>query len=313
MEKKTVSGLSISPLTLGTVQLGMPYGIANKSGMPDKSTSCSILQAAIDGGISSFDTANEYGESEKVLGSFFNNKAEPLFITKLRFNVDSRTKATDLEEQLYRCVKNSITNLRIKRIPVLLLHNPEVLEEHGETIAFLFRRIQSEGLVNKIGVSFGANTDEQFQTVWEIVQDDLYEVVQVPANIFDRRLFHNEGFEKLQANNKIVFVRSIFLQGVLFLKENELPNHLSEAQQALHIVNNISQKSGFSIAQLAVSFIRDLDYVDSLVIGAETPEQLGATIELMKGPALPKRVREECMQRLNELPENVINPALWNI
>lgn len=68
------NGYKISELTLGTVQLGIPYGINNKYGMPTFSQSEEILQTAIDHGVVSFDTAKGYGKSEAVLGQFFAEK-----------------------------------------------------------------------------------------------------------------------------------------------------------------------------------------------------------------------------------------------
>jgi hypothetical protein len=43
MNYTKVNGLNISKLTLGTVQLGMEYGIANKSGKPDMKKAFKIL------------------------------------------------------------------------------------------------------------------------------------------------------------------------------------------------------------------------------------------------------------------------------
>ncbi len=66
MNYTQINGLNISKLTLGIVQLGMEYGIANKSGKPDMEKALEILQTAINKGINSFDTANAYGNSEEV-------------------------------------------------------------------------------------------------------------------------------------------------------------------------------------------------------------------------------------------------------
>lgn len=54
-------------LVLGTAQLGMSYGIANKTGLPDLATATAIVQTAWESGICEFDTAQAYGKSEQVL------------------------------------------------------------------------------------------------------------------------------------------------------------------------------------------------------------------------------------------------------
>lgn len=311
MKHKIIKGLPISALTLGTVQLGMDYGIANKQGRPDEETSSSILKTALDRGICSFDTARAYGQSEEVLGTFFKDREKPLLITKVRLDFDKNTTHAELEERMHQSVQTSISHLQMNRLPLLMLHHPAVLEDHATSMINIVKSMKQEGFVDKVGVSFGANTDEQFATIWDVVQDDLFEAVQVPVNILDHRLFHNGGFQKLKDTHKIVFARSIFLQGALFIKENELPEHLVEASQPLKILQEISQKSGLSIAQLAVSFIRDLDEVHSLVIGIERTEQLTSTLELMEGPELSAHIRQECMDRLAHVPEKIVNTLLW--
>ena len=60
---------ALSPkLILGTAQLGQNYGVANTTGRPDQQSANDIVRCALDGGISLFDTAQGYGESEAVLG-----------------------------------------------------------------------------------------------------------------------------------------------------------------------------------------------------------------------------------------------------
>ncbi|SEQ45881.1 Predicted oxidoreductase [Virgibacillus subterraneus] len=312
MQQETVSGLHISPFTLGTVQLGMDYGIANKQGRPDQDASFSILRNALEAGVCSFDTAHAYGESEQVLGSFFTDKDKATIITKSNPEYSIHTSEVELEKNMYCQVETSLTHLKINKLPALLIHNPDILLRHGTTVTAVLKKMRSEGLVDKAGVSFGANTDEQLQAIWDFVKDELYEVVQFPINILDHRMFHNGGFQKLKEAKKIVFARSIFLQGVLFFKADELPAHLVEAYEPLRILQDISFKSGLSIAQLAVSFIRDLDVVHSLVIGVENLEQLISTLSLMEGPELPEQVRQECMQRLAQVPEKVVNTLFWS-
>ena len=82
MKYTTVSGKRLSSMSLGTVQLGMNYGIANNSGKPDEAKSHAILRAALEGGVTSIDTARVYGNSEEVIGNFFKSyDGELPFIT----------------------------------------------------------------------------------------------------------------------------------------------------------------------------------------------------------------------------------------
>ena len=57
-------------LILGTVQLGMKYGLHNTHGQPTTEESFSILDAALAAGIDTLDTAWAYGTAEDVLGAW---------------------------------------------------------------------------------------------------------------------------------------------------------------------------------------------------------------------------------------------------
>ena len=62
--------LSARPqLCLGTVQLGMAYGVANRDGMPGEAQARQLISEALEGGITLFDTAQAYGEAEARLGA----------------------------------------------------------------------------------------------------------------------------------------------------------------------------------------------------------------------------------------------------
>lgn len=304
--------LPISPLTLGTVQLGIPYGVANKSGMPDEAAAFEILKEAVDGGVTSLDTAHAYGESERVLGRYFHGKVKPTFVSKLGIKGGGQLTGTEVERQMFSQLEGSLRDLNVNRLPVMLLHNPDELIPHGKTITSVFGKMLKEGSIGYAGVSFGANTDEQFRTLWDQVQEDVYQAVQIPINILDHRLLVNGGLKKLQQSGKTVFARSIYMQGLLFLQDDELPPHLQEASDSLAIVRDIAEKAGMSISQLATSFIRDLPGIDSLVIGVETVSQLREALYHMTAPSLPESIREECMIRLSDVPEQVVNTLLWN-
>ena len=128
MQYVNINGLKISKLTLGTVQLGMNYGIANKSGKPDIAKSFSILKTAVDGGVNSFDTSLHYGDSEEVIGSFFSEGKRginnPVLTTKFKVTPGDKLSAKEVEKQIYDCVENSLKHLKLKKSPVYMLHNP---------------------------------------------------------------------------------------------------------------------------------------------------------------------------------------------
>ena len=73
-------------LSLGTVQLGLNYGISNTGGKPSLETAFNILDGAMKNGINTLDTAAGYGDSEEVIGKWLKTKPEsehPFIVTKI--------------------------------------------------------------------------------------------------------------------------------------------------------------------------------------------------------------------------------------
>ena len=72
-------GVRLSRFQLGTVQLGMTYGLGEDKGKPSLEKAMGILDAAVVHGINVLDTANTYGDSEAVIGKWLAKRRVPLF------------------------------------------------------------------------------------------------------------------------------------------------------------------------------------------------------------------------------------------
>ncbi|HHW31324.1 MAG TPA: aldo/keto reductase [Clostridiaceae bacterium] len=310
MHYKDIKGMRISQYTLGTVQLGIDYGIANKAGKPGIEKSFSILQTAEELGINAYDTSEAYGDSENILGKYFTEKSDktnqPLIITKVRAKPGDEAEGADLEKNITSYVEASLERLNLKRIPILLLHNPNDLYTFGKRMADVMERLVTRGYIEKAGASVYTTED-----VEEMLKYDIYEAIQVPMNIFDHRLIKSGALKKLIDKNTIIFVRSIFLQGLFFLNPEELQGKLVKAKEPLVKLRQFADKAGLNIAQLALSYIRDMEGITSLVIGAETPEQVRENAKLMETPRLDPDLVEEIERTFTDIPVEILNPSLW--
>lgn len=63
--------MKANKIVLGTAQLGLDYGIANKIGKPEENKAFEIMKYAVENGINYFDTAYSYGNSEIIIRKFF--------------------------------------------------------------------------------------------------------------------------------------------------------------------------------------------------------------------------------------------------
>jgi aryl-alcohol dehydrogenase-like predicted oxidoreductase len=298
--------VTISKICLGTVQLGLNYGIANRSGQPSKDYSHKLLQYALDHGITALDTARIYGDAEDVIGSFKNNQ---------EFTVISKFKLTDAAvgnlllatAEARESIKTSCRLLNRKNLPVALFHKDmsQPIEQVTEILPKIFETLIQEGWIKKGGISVYNATELFHVSDWSNMN-----YTQVPINILDTRLLQKNLLERMNKNKVTIFARSIYLQGLLAMEE-PIPKHLSFAIPYREQLKQIAAKAKRSIKNIAFSFVRDTSCITSIVIGAETIEQLGENIELLKCPPLPKDIYAEIKESFNNVPEEIITPALW--
>ena len=311
MQYTEINGLKISQITLGTVQLGLNYGINNAEGQPSKKLAGEILSAAVKGGITSLDTSSDYGTSEKVLGEYFAEHKEnkPTIITKCSVNDwDKVLPEKEVEKRLREQTESSLKNLGYNKLPLLLLHDERDLDNYESLLPKILKKMQDENLIERAGISLN-----HFSYIDKVLKSDIFEAVQLPLNMMNVKDATGNGIEKLAENNVAVFVRSVFLQGLFFRDPETLPQGvLQNAKEPLKKMRKIAEEENVSVAELAIAYIRDLEGVVSLVMGAEKPEQVKENIALINCKSLSDGARQKIVETFKDVDERVLSPWLWN-
>jgi aryl-alcohol dehydrogenase-like predicted oxidoreductase len=291
MNYNEIMGRRVSAMSLGTVQLGMNYGIANQEGKPGREKCFAILDAAFEGGVNTLDTARAYGDSEEVLGAYFARSpgnAEKVFITtKLASGLPPGTAAAEVEKALIRSAETSLEKL--PRVNCFLLHNPEDMN-HGSVTARVLLRLVKENYADMAGVSV-----YHPEEIGIMLKDDCYQAIQIPLNIFDQRFILSGALEQLRRRNIYIFIRSVFFQGLFFLDPEKVgdPDLLRYAVPHIKTLRRLSEEGGMSTGQFAVSFLRDIPGISSLVLGADNPEQVIRNTAFFEAPPLPDNLRRK--------------------
>ena len=206
----------MNKLALGTAQFGMDYGIGSSPGKVSISEVKKILEYAKSTNIDMLDTASAYGNSEKTLGKL--NVDEFHVVTKTRhFNV---LKITDDDLTLLnRDFDQSLKDLKLDSVYGLLIHNADDLMKPGASkIIESIQNLKKTNKIKKIGVSINENKHLNF-----VLENFDIDLVQIPLNIFDRRLIDNGMLKLLSQKGLEVHARSIFLQGLLLLENSSRP------------------------------------------------------------------------------------------
>jgi len=292
-----------SRLVLGTAQLGMTYGIANKSGKPSLDLAKQIIKTAWENGIREYDTAQGYGESEKILGDAVLSLglgSDFRVMTKFDPNLDHFNRAT-----LEKAVKVSLSRLNVPILHGLMLHKEEHLEIWEKGLGDFLRGFVTKGLTEHIGVSV-YSPDKAVLAL----ETDGITIVQLPSNIFDRR-FEKAGVFRLATDKgKQIYVRSIFLQGLALMRVEELPGHMKFAVSALKRMDTLCNDARLTRQGLALGYVREAYPNAKILFGAEAPGQVEENM-VCWNESLHVNIIARVQKAFDNIEEQILNPVFW--
>lgn len=264
-----------SKLGLGTVQWGMPYGIANVSGQPSPAEIDKMIERARDQGVTLLDTAWAYGEAESVLGSLVAASRGFDIVTKTRPLSVGIEPGQDEANAVGEGFLQSLQRMRCSSAYGLLVHRAEdLLSASGDSLWRMLQSLKARGLVAKLGVS--VYHPHELEAVCGIYSIDI---VQLPLNIYDQRFLESGLLTRLQARGVEIHVRSAFLQGLLLMPAASLPacfDSIRERQGRLH---RAQEDMGLSPLEGALGYCLCREEVDRVIVGCETAVQLAGIFE----------------------------------
>jgi aryl-alcohol dehydrogenase-like predicted oxidoreductase len=291
------TGLRVSELSLGTVSLGVDYGInaPGEFGRPDRSDALRLLSAAAAAGISLYDTAPAYGESQALLGEALGGRHDCVIATKV----------PDCRDDILLSIEGSLRALRREAIDVVQIHNAtaESIKEGGTADALL--RAKSSGKVRFIGASvYGEDA------ALACVESGMFDVLQVAYNLLDQRMAARV-FPAATEASVAVLIRSVLLKGALSTKGRFLPDNLSELRAAVERALHATEQEWETLSDAALRYCLSSPAA-SVLIGARTELELARAMAASEIGPLPERILRQAPQiALNE--ERLLNPSHWGL
>jgi aryl-alcohol dehydrogenase-like predicted oxidoreductase len=288
-------------LVLGTAQIGMRYGISNKTGKPDPASADRLLDTAWKAGMRYLDTAQNYGDSESIIGEWHRKNPDQRFsvVTKIDPSLDPADS-----EVLRQALDGSAARLGV-RPAAILLHDPALATELNGRVRASLEAAQNAGEAGAIGLS--VYTPAEFSAA---ISSPLIDIIQAPLNVFDTRILDEGLLDRAISCGKRVFIRSVFLQGFLTLRPDTLPDKMLFAANSLKEWNDVCQALGRDAFPTALKFVQQLTTDANLVIGCETVDQLTANLAAFDEPDLSE-TDIAAIATMAPAPERLINPALW--
>jgi aryl-alcohol dehydrogenase-like predicted oxidoreductase len=312
------SGLKISEITYGN---WLTHGSQIEN---DAATAC--VRAALDAGITTFDTADVYanGAAETVLGEALKGerRASLEILTKVYWPTGpkGRNDSGLSRKHIMESIDASLTRLQTDYVDVYQAHRYDIetpLEETMRAFADVVRAGKAHyigvsewtaeqvraghALATELGIQLISN-QPQYSMLWRVIEG---EVVPTSAEL---------------GVSQVVF--SPIAQGVLTGKYKpgaELPSGSratdekggattikrflnDETLTRVQQLEPIAADLGLSMAQLAVAWVLQNDNVAAAIIGASRPEQVAENVK-----ASGAKLEPEVMKRIDEALGDVVD------
>lgn len=283
-------------LSLGTVQFGLPYGIANRSGQVSRAKAAEIISLARSYGVGDIDTAIAYGDSEAALGQI--GVRDFRVVTKLP---PLPTQVGDVEAWARDQLSGSLRRLGVESVHGLLLHrSSDLLGADGGALFRALEGFKANGQVRKIGVSI-YSPDE----LGDVFARGALDLVQAPLSLVDRRLLSSGWLKRLKDQQVEVHTRSAFLQGLLLTPIDGMPAKFSPWSKIWQAWSQWQTSAGCSALTACLAFPKSFDEVDRVVVGVDSPEHL-----IQIHDALRTSFGGEWPQ-IESDDDRLVNPSRW--
>lgn len=278
----TTSLLKSSRIGLGTVQFGLPYGIANRTGQPDKHIVKSVLNLALRNEISLLDTASAYGTAELVLGELGTDG----------FLIVSKYMPPESNVSIVEQLHSTLETLRHDSLYGYLSHRPQNLLKHPEQWEVLNEQ-KSAGFIHKIGYSLNEPSELEQLLEAGMVPD----LIQIPVNYFDRRFV--PFFETLNSHGTEIHARSAYLQGLFFLRD--FPERFTPIAPVVREL----QDSISNLPAALLAHVLNYNHIDKVIIGVQNPTQLSDVLESLESA-------EPLPEFSMHLSDDILMPSKWS-
>jgi aryl-alcohol dehydrogenase-like predicted oxidoreductase len=314
------TGLVVSRLALGTVELGLDYGIPAPGhfGKPDPTQAVRLVHAALDAGINLIDTARAYGSSESVLGRALQGRRDQVVLaSKVATQTGERLSSPQaLRTHMLASLDASLSALSVDWLDIWQIHNVDAHTfAHLDAIAQVFDEARQAGKIRFSGGSFyGADLPTQALTATHqgLRAAHVFDVMQVTFSVLDQRIL-DLFVPQAEAENMGLIIRSILLKGALTERAKYLPDHLEPLRAAStgfrQLVNQ--HMPDVTAPQAAIAFGLAHPQLHTVLVGVRTPEEIAENVHAAQLTLAPEFV-DACRTLRIDDPD-LLNPGTWGI
>lgn len=300
------AGLRVSRITLGTVELGMEYGLCapGKANRPQPAEAEAIIGTALDNGINLLDTAPAYGESETFLGKALHRLGKPEIhiATKIGPFGDDAICADAVRQSLER----SLRNLVRERLDLVQIHNATASQLFNSPLLETLAQAREQGKIGAVGASvYGEDA-----ALAALSHPDIA-TLQIAYNLLDQRMAERV-LPAAKARGIAVLGRSVFLKGALTSRSRYLPERLDKLKEHAETAANWAERHGLTLPEAALRFCMAEEALCSVLVGVSSLPELHTALTISGRGPLPAEQHAEAVG-LAVAEEEIIDPRFWGI
>ena len=312
MRKKKLgaTGIEVSEIAFGGVEIGIPYGIGvkDKADMLSETDAIHLLHKAIDEGINFFDTARLYGESERIMGNAFKDRRNEVVIcSKCNHIRDKDGKIypqKELKKLIESSLEESLKTLQIDTLDVFMLHQADIEILENDFVAEIVDNLKTKGMIRATGVSVYVPAETK-----KAIETQAWDVIQLPFNLMDQR--QKAYFEMAENNGIAIVIRSVLMKGLLSDRGKNLHPALKEVEDFIQNYHQLLGPNASDLPALATKFALSFDAVSAVLVGIDKMEYLNQSIHATNGNPLDAQTVIKANQLSFPEPD-FLNLANWD-
>ena len=303
------TGIYVSEIAFGGVEIGMPYGlgIESKEDMLSEVDAIYLLHEAQESGINFFDTARLYGESETIMGNaFYDRRSDIVLASKCdQFRKEGKmVPDRDLKKYIESSLRKSLDALRTDYLDVFMLHqvDKEILE--NTVVADVFADLKRKNIIRSTGVSTYSTEDTSLA-----IASGNWDVIQLPFNLMDQR--NRASFYDAFENGIGLVIRSVLMKGLLSERGRNLHPALRQVEQHIKNYNSLLNDQFHDLPTLATQFALSFEGVSSVLVGIDKLEYLYKALATANGQYMNNEMLDMAQQM--EYPDpTFLNLPYWD-
>ena len=263
----------LSKLGLGAAQFRLDGPAGALRGRSPEAEVGDILAIAARSGVKVLDAATGSAHGETVIGD--------RLPAPCPFRVIVKTGRTDRGgDHIEAEARASLQRLGLQRADAIVVQVAgDLFSPNGAEAWARLLSLRDQGLFQRVGVSVYASDDPL-----GVARRFKPDIIQAPASLLDQRLLADGTLARLCEMGIEVQIRSIFLQGLLFLPPDRVPGPLKGAASRLSRVRRMIAEGRSDPLQAALGFALSRPEAASVIVGVTSAAELQAIVAAAMSP-----------------------------